>query len=137
MRELKRWLNNWGLATLTRAAICALPGGSTGDKNNAVRPSQAAQHHQMEASQDEDSPGRLWENYIAAAEYRWPARLGHPQDSRARHAESGLASRACRARCASRALDRLADFFSSPLVVQNDIEEGTVHVDATVVVQES
>ena len=33
--------------------------------------------------------------------------------------------------------DRLADCFSILLVVEDDIEEGTVHVDATVVLQEA
>ena len=76
MRELERWPNNGGLVMLTRAAICAGPAGSTGDKNNELRPSQTARNHQGEASQDDDSPSRLREDQIATAELQWPARLG-------------------------------------------------------------
>jgi hypothetical protein len=42
---------------------------------------EAAQNHQGEASQDEDSPSRLRENHIATAELRGPARLRQEENA--------------------------------------------------------
>lgn len=112
MRKLEQWPNNGGLVMLTRAVIRAGPGGPTGDKNNEVRPSQAAQ--------------------IAARDTRGVK----VRCSRFRNFETRTSDRAFRARLAPRSV-ALADCFSILLIVQDDTKEGAVHVDATVVLQEA